>query len=127
VTKKGYRKGAKTQSDIHLDGSACIGFARNVCYVAILVFSAYLCGLCVNDLHAIFNAEHTEIGRGHREVIGEVKEELCRLFGQSRLMPHLLLFMLFNDSQWRREEIKLLAQAILQVAFVGKMQSRLAA
>jgi hypothetical protein len=37
----------------------------------------------LNDLHAIINAEHTEIRRGHREVIGEVKEELCRLFGKS--------------------------------------------
>jgi hypothetical protein len=38
-------------------------------------------------LHAIFNAEHTEIRRGHREVIGEVKEEFCRLFGQSPFNP----------------------------------------
>jgi hypothetical protein len=40
----------------------------------------------LNDLHAIFNAEHTEIRRGHREVIGEVEEEFCRLFGQSWLL-----------------------------------------
>jgi hypothetical protein len=61
-----------------------MGFARKVCYVALLVFSAnsaYLVASALNDLHAIFNAEHTEIRRGHREVIGEVKEEFCRLFG----------------------------------------------
>jgi hypothetical protein len=33
-------------------------------------------------LHAIF----TQTYRTHREVIGEVKEEFCRLFGQSPLM-----------------------------------------
>jgi hypothetical protein len=34
---------------------------------------------------AILNAEDTEIRRVRREVIGEVKEEFCRLFGQSYL------------------------------------------
>ena len=90
MTKKGSRKGAKTQRDIHLMVLlAAMGFRRLLLYA----FASCVC----------FFAPLRE------------------------LMPHLLLFMLFNDSQWRREEIKLLAQAILQVAFVGKMQSRLAA
>jgi hypothetical protein len=49
----------------------------------------------LNDLHAIFNAEHTEIRRAHREVIGEVKEGFCRLFEQSRKKSFLRHYVHF--------------------------------